>query len=284
ARRLRLEQRVAPYLREASRSSRLLREPVTHTPFPTLERLLTPFLHDVGRLLEKLGSTTTSIRARLLVAGEPVTLEQFRVEQMLWSTLSAAAALLLALPLGALGGVSAPALLALVLLCGVGGAVARDHALSRMVRQRRARLLEELPDTVELLALAVAAGEGILAALNRVARTSDGALSAELRRCVAETRSGVPLALALERVGARTDAPAVARFTEAVAVALDRGTPLADVLRAQSQDARESSRRELMEAGGRKEMAMMVPVVFLILPITVLFAIFPGLAVLQVGM
>jgi tight adherence protein C len=29
---------------------------------------------------------------------------------------------------------------------------------------------------------------------------------------------------------------------------------------------------------------MMVPVVFLVLPVTVLFAIFPGLAVLQVGL
>jgi tight adherence protein C len=32
----------------------------------------------------------------------------------------------------------------------------------------------------------------------------------------------------------------------------------------------------LLEAGGRKEIAMMVPVVFLVLPVTVLFALFPG--------
>ena len=38
-----------------------------------------------------------------------------------------------------------------------------------------------------------------------------------------------------------------------------------------------------MEAGGRKEVLMMVPVVFLILPVTVLFAVFPGLWVLRVG-
>jgi tight adherence protein C len=39
-----------------------------------------------------------------------------------------------------------------------------------------------------------------------------------------------------------------------------------------------------VETGGRKEVLMMVPVVFLILPVTVLFAIFPGLAVLRVGL
>ena len=32
-----------------------------------------------------------------------------------------------------------------------------------------------------------------------------------------------------------------------------------------------------MEAGGKKEIAMMIPVVFLILPITVVFVLFPGL-------
>lgn len=39
-----------------------------------------------------------------------------------------------------------------------------------------------------------------------------------------------------------------------------------------------------MEAGGRKEVLMMIPVVFLILPVTVAFAVFPGLAVLRVGL
>jgi tight adherence protein C len=39
---------------------------------------------------------------------------------------------------------------------------------------------------------------------------------------------------------------------------------------------RESGRRQLLEAGGRKEIAMMVPVVFLVMPVTVVFALFPG--------
>jgi len=64
---------------------------------------------------------------------------------------------------------------------------------------------------------------------------------------------------------------------------LERGTPLAEVLRAQAQDARDEAKRELLEVAGKKEVAMLVPLVFLILPITVIFAIFPGIAVLQMG-
>ena len=142
----------------------------------------------------------------------------------------------------------------------------------------------ELPDVAELLALAVSAGEGPVGALERIARTTNGELALDVRRTLAEARSGVPLAVALEHMAARTDEPSVARFAEGVAVALERGTPLAEVLRAQAQDARETARRELMETGGKKELGMMVPVVFLVLPVTVLFAIFPGLAVLRVGL
>jgi tight adherence protein C len=82
----------------------------------------------------------------------------------------------------------------------------------------------------------------------------------------------------------RTSLPSIARFTDGVSVAVERGSPLAEVLRAQAHDARDVGRRQLMETGGRKEVLMMVPVVFLILPVTVLFAIFPGLAVLRVGL
>jgi len=47
---------------------------------------------------------------------------------------------------------------------------------------------------------------------------------------------------------------------------------------------REEGRRLIMEAGGKKEIVMMVPVVFLVLPITVVFAIFPGYSFLQFSM
>jgi tight adherence protein C len=66
--------------------------------------------------------------------------------------------------------------------------------------------------------------------------------------------------------------------------ALDRGTPLVEVLRAQAQDSRDDAKRRLLELAGRKEVAMLFPLVFLILPITIAFAIFPGILVLQMGL
>jgi tight adherence protein C len=133
----------------------------------------------------------------------------------------------------------------------------------------------------ELLALAVAAGESPVAALDRVVRRSHGALSAELGRVLAEVRTGMPVSRAFDALAARTGLPLVARFAEGIAVAVERGTPLAEVLHAQAADVREAGRRALIETGARKEILMMVPVVFLVLPVTVVFAFWPGLVGLR---
>jgi tight adherence protein C len=98
----------------------------------------------------------------------------------------------------------------------------------------------------------------------------------ELARVLAESRSGSSITAALDAFARRSSLPVVSRFVEGVVVALERGTPLVDVLVAQAADVRDSARRTLIESGARKETAMMVPVVFLIMPVTLLFAFFPG--------
>lgn len=283
ARRIRLVDRVAPYLQERPTTSRLLQDTHVITPFPTLERIVRPVVRDVAGLLERLGSGASSIRTRLVRAGSPTTLEAFRTEQVIWATIGLAGGLLLALLIGVTRGVSLVPLVVLVALCAVGGALLRDQALTRQVQQRERRMIAEFPTIAELLALAVGAGESPLAALERVARSTRGELSAEIGTTLADMRSGVPLAQALDRMASRTALPSLARFTDGVATAVERGTPLAEVLRAQAQDARDDAKRDLLEVAGKKEVAMLVPLVFLILPVTILFAVYPGIFVLQVG-
>ena len=280
-RRPRLQDRLAPYLRAPAAASPLLGASPSSSPFTAVERLLAPVMGDAVRLVERLGSPGAELERRLERAGGDVDVAQFRSEQVVAAALGTAAGLALAGALVVGRGLPAPAAVAVVALGAVGGALWREQALSERVRRREAAILAELPTVAELLALAVGAGEGALAALERVARTTRGELAVEVGRVVADTRAGTPLTVALQRTADRTGVVPLARFADAVAVAVDRGTPLADVLRAQAEDVREASRRALMEAGGRKEVAMMVPVVFLILPVTVVFALFPGLAALQ---
>lgn len=284
ARRTVLDDRLAPYLRPQRTASTLLRAPVVRTPFPTLERLIAPVMADGVRVVARFGSSTADVRRRLERAGRTESVEQFRAAQVVWGVLGLAGGLACALSLAATRGAQPAPLVLLVLAAGLTGVLARDYQLSREVTARESRLLAELPTVAELLALSVSAGEGAVGALERVVRTTRGELSGELATTLADARSGTPLTIALERLADRTGLPGLARFAEGVAVAVERGTPLADVLRAQAQDVREQSRRALMESGGRKEVLMMVPVVFLILPVTVVFAAFPSLAVLRSGL
>jgi tight adherence protein C len=284
ARRTVLDDRLAPYLRPQRTASTLLRAPVVRTPFPTLERLIAPVMADGVRMVARFGSSTADVRRRLERAGRTEPVEQFRAGQVVWGVLGLAGGLAVALSLAATRGAQPAPLVLLVLAAGLTGVLARDYQLSREVTARESRLLAELPTVAELLALSVSAGEGAVGALERVVRTTRGELSGELAATLADARSGTPLTIALERLADRTGLPGLARFAEGVAVAVERGTPLADVLRAQAQDVREQGRRALMESGGRKEVLMMVPVVFLILPVTVVFAAFPSLAVLRSGL
>ena len=277
ARRPSLDDRLGPYLRDAPRPSRLLSSTGALTPFPTFERLLRPFLADAVRFVERWVGGVAGVRRRLEQLGGQMTLEQFRAEQVLWGGFGMAAALGLALLQVAGGaGMQPVAVLVSTALFTAGGVLGRDRWLTRQVDQREQRMLEEFPTVAELLALAVAAGEGPVAALERVHRISGGELSRELGRALAEARAGASLVQALDGIARRTSLAPLARFVDGVAIAVERGTPLADVLRAQAVDVREARKRLLLEAAGRREIAMMVPVVFLVLPVTLLFALFPG--------
>jgi len=277
ARRPRLDSRLAPYLRDAPRASRLLLAPQTLTPFPTLERVLRPVLGDLVAVVERWVGGVTSVRKRLDQLGGTTSTEQFRAEQVIWGSFGLAGALgFCLLVLAGRGGVSPVAVLALCVAATVAGVLGRDRWLTRQVRARQQRMLEEFPTVAELLALAVTAGEGPVGALERVHRVAAGELGKELGRALSEARAGAGLVPALEGISRRTTLAPLARFVDGVAIAVERGTPLADVLRAQAVDVREAGKRQMLESAGRKEIAMMVPVVFLVLPITVLFALFPG--------
>ncbi len=269
--------RVLPYVRDVPRLGRpaAMDEP-TSSPMSAAAGVFGPALRAAANGVERVLGGAASVRRRLARATLDKTVHDFRIEQVLWGLAGFAvvAAYCLLTTLGG-GGDTVSSLL----LCAVGfatGVLARDTYLTSQVTARERKVTAEFPVLAELLALAVAAGEGPVAALDRVVRRSGGELSRDLAAVLASVRTGEPVAQAFDRMAATTGVSSVARFAQGVAVAVERGTPLADVLHAQAADVREASKRELIEVAARKEIFMMVPVVFLILPVTVLIAFWPG--------
>jgi tight adherence protein C len=278
---VRLADRVGPYLGDTPPPSRLLSPSATAVPFAAVRRIFGPLLGEAVGLLDRLVGGRSSVRRRLDGLGTDLSVEEFRIEQVVWSALGTLGCGLAVLGLDALTGRLNPMLVIVAALFGlVGGVLARDWWLSHEVQQREQRMLAEFPVVADLLALAVVAGEAPADALHRVCRLTGGELAGDLGRALARARSGEPLTSALGELAERTTLEPFARFVQGLIVAIERGTPLADVLHAQALDVRELGKRALLDAGGRKEIAMLLPVVFLILPVTVLFALYPGLLTL----
>ncbi len=266
-----LDQRLTPYVRDV--------HPYAVLPGRSrgvVEAVFGPSIRRTSQVVGDLLGGSASVSRRLVRLGSPMTLEDFRIRQVLWGAGGLAVAIALSTMLWTERGTGVPILLVICIVGFVSGVLLCDNQLSSRVTAHEQELQAEFPVVADLLALAVAAGESPVAGLERIMKVCHGALSDELARVVSAIRTGTPMAQAFDGLAARTGVTSIARFAEGLAIAVERGTPLVDVLHAQAADVREAGRRELMEAGGRKEVAMMVPVVFLILPVTIVFAFFPG--------
>lgn len=272
-----LATRVLPYVRDLPQVGRTPALRVASTsPTSAAAGVFGPVLRSLADGVERVLGGSASVRRRLQRAAIDKSVHDFRVEQVLWGLTGFA----LVAAYGVLKTLTSPGgEVTLVVLCAIGfalGVIARDNHLSGQVKARERRILAEFPTIAEMLALAVAAGESPVAALDRVVGRSGGELSADLARVLAAVRTGQPVSTAFDDLAAASGLSLVSRFAQGIAVAVERGTPLAEVLHAQAADVREAGRRELIEVAARKEILMMVPVVFLVLPITILFAFWPG--------
>jgi tight adherence protein C len=279
ARHTSLAVRVTPYLRDVPSSTAVRSAHVE--PTSAFVGVFGPVLRRAADLVERVLGGSAGIARRLERARMPITVHEFRISQALWGLV---AFLLAAVPAAIVAVRSPERAVPLLVMCSCAfalGVLLRENRLTTQVARRERRILEEFPIIAELLALAVAAGESPVAALDRVVRRAHGELSADLRDVLAQVRTCTPIARAFDDLAGRSGLPAVSRFAEGVAIAIERGTPLTDVLHAQAGDVREAGRRALIESGARREVLMMVPVVFLVLPTVIVFAFWPGLVGLR---
>lgn len=223
-----------------------------------------------------------ALAQRLAQAGSGEDPASFRGRQLGWALAGFGGGSVLIIVLALTGRMTPPAA-ALPVVFGLGAVIALDMLLSTRVKARLSRLSDELPTTLEFLALCLSAGEGFLDALRRVAAIGSGELTAELRQVVLAVGTGSSSADGLGEMAARLRLPGVSRATDQIIAALEHGAPLAAVLHAQASDAREDAKRMLIEQAGRREILMMLPLVFMILPLSVLFAVFPGMFILRLG-
>ncbi|MEY3728638.1 MAG: hypothetical protein RL315_253 [Actinomycetota bacterium] len=163
------------------------------------------------------------------------------------------------------------------LFMGIGAYLIYDRHLSSLVKARRTIIESEFPAVVEMLTLAIAAGETPISAFARIADRSDAYLAEEFAKVVQQVRLGRPFHEALDEMGRDLKSASIRRFIDALVMALVRGAPIVEVLHRHVAEARINQRNLVMDKAGKAETSMMIPIVFLILPISVLFALWPSI-------
>ena len=222
------------------------------------------------------------VQKELRKCGSEQTLTSLRFEQLIFASIATGITLLWLLlrlisghTINPLVGVS------LIPVAFIGGGGFRSWLLKESSRKRISEMESQLPAVLDLLAFAVAAGEPMITAMQRVAKTCSGELSVEVKRITTGLAVGDNFLASLDRVQKELDSQSISRAFRAIVMAIERGTPIADVLRAQAMDSRNIESRKLMTLAGKKETMMMIPVVFLILPMIVIVALYPGLMALK---
>jgi hypothetical protein len=246
---------------------------------PVLKRMLRPVLADAGGLVRGLlarvapGLAGGAMLERDLHLVRPgASIGGYFAEKI------GAALLWLVIPpaLAALGGPRTPPILWIV--AAVAGFVLPDIDLRRRVRARRERLLAELPAVLDQLVIATSAGLSLEQALDQTAACSEGSVGDELRRLVAELGLGRWRSLqeALGALDRRNGVPELSLLVGQLQAAHRQGVPVGQVLAAQADALRDRRKAQIIEAGGRATVRMVIPIAVFVLPVLVIVILVPA--------
>lgn len=248
-------------------------------------KLAEPFalrvLHPLARSLGGITRLTPAnyvegVRKKLLLAGKAnqIRAEEFVVAQVVVTALTSLAAIgwvVLAQPSPRIG------LMAMILLPLIGITLPSSW-LSRNVRERQDRILKDLPDTLDLLAISVEAGMGFEGALEVVCDHFDSELADELHRTLREMELGLPRRDAFQNLKRRTEVPELSNFVLALLQADALGIPIGRVLRTQASEMRAKRRQWAREKAAKLPVKMLIPLILFIFPSLLVIVLGPAAA------
>ncbi|NBV12229.1 MAG: hypothetical protein EBS03_03715 [Actinobacteria bacterium] len=146
----------------------------------------------------------------------------------------------------------------------------------KAVINRAKQLESELPAQIQLLTILISSGISPGKAIAILSNRSDSLSSAAFRNVVRDIERGLSIVEALDRFKGDFESNALRRFVTSLILGIERGSSLGPILISQVRDTRMASKNEILAKAGKAEIGLMIPVVFLILPISILFALWPS--------
>ena len=161
-----------------------------------------------------------------------------------------------------------------VMFCAAIGLLAPNFWLSSVSAKRKEKVKHGLADTLDLMVVAVEAGLGLDAAIQRVSDELAGVhpeLSEELQIAILETQMGIPRSEALDNLTNRTMVDEVRSVIAMINQAERFGTSIASALRTQANTLRMKRRQAAEARAAQCAVKLMAPLILLSSPHSWLF-------------
>ena len=142
---------------------------------------------------------------------------------------------------------------------------------------KQSEINEELVSILQMLSIMVSAGESPMSAMKYVSKRSEGILPSLIKQSFRKYEDGRTLTQTLDFIATATGSSQVRRLTNSIQIAIHRGTPILEVLNNQVLALNKQINFNLMKLSGKSEITLLIPVVFLILPVSISFAIWPSI-------
>ena len=250
-------------LQQIARRPRSLEEMELQRPLS--ERTLKPIIRGLSSIVGRFYPTNTmrSLGLKLKRAGMETTSVEFFLGVKGFAAIVGAVLVTSVVKLT----VGDPLPTTLGLVAGVAlGFMAPDFYLSRKASSRNGKVLEALPDALDLLTISVEAGLGFDAALVKVTEKLKGPLSEEFKHAAGEQRVGKSRAESLRGIVERVSVKELASFISAIIQADQLGVSMSKVLRIQSEQLRTERRQRAEEKAARAPILIMLPTIGCIFP------------------
>jgi Flp pilus assembly protein TadB len=134
----------------------------------------------------------------------------------------------------------------------------------------------ELPTQIQLLTVLISSGISPARAIALLSLRSNSISCQKLAEVVQGIEDGESVVEALDKLVQRNQSLVLRRFITSLILGIERGSSLTPILISQVRDSRLASKSETLKRAGKAEIALLIPVVFLILPISILFALWPS--------
>jgi tight adherence protein C len=154
-----------------------------------------------------------------------------------------------------------------------------DYWVVSTRQKRQAAMQSKAADIIDQLTICIEAGLGFDAALARVATSTEGPLTDELRHTMSDIQAGVPRAQALRTLADRAQISDIRQLVTALLQAQKHGVPMAETLRIQSSEMRLKRKQRTEEKAAKLPIKMLFPIIACYLPVFMIITVVPSLII-----